>query len=148
MTAQKCHILCVDDNDDNCFMLSTLLGRACYEVRTASGHAEGLRLAESRGFDLYILDNRFADGTGLDLCHRIREFDSSTPILFFSGLAHETDRQRGLDAGAQGYLVKPNDLRKLVETVTRLIVNDDCQAHPRPTFAGPAHRHQNPDMPR
>ena len=148
MQPTKRHILCVDDNDDTCFMLSALLGRAGYEVRTASGVAEGLRLAESERFDLYILDNRFADGTGLELCRRIREFDSATPILFFSGLAHESDRQHGLDAGAQGYLVKPNDLDKLVETVTRLIGNDDREANSRPAVARSASCRQQSDMPR
>jgi len=125
MKPAKKQILCVDDHDDTCFMLSALLGRAGYEVWSASGVAEGLRLAASRRFDLYVLDNMFADGDGLDLCRRIREFDGVTPILFFTGLAQQTDRRRGLDAGAQEYLIKPNDLDRLVETVTRLIGNRD-----------------------
>jgi DNA-binding response OmpR family regulator len=148
MQPTKRLILCVEDDDDTCSMLSALLGRVGYEVRTASGVAEGLRSAEGGGFDLYILDNWFADGTGLDLCRRIREFDGATPILFFSGLAQESDRRSGLDAGAQGYLVKPNDLEKLVETVTQLIGNDDGEANSRPAATGSAHRHQQPGMPR
>src|SRR5687768_14944789 len=128
MRSTKRYILCVDDDDDTCFMLRYLLGQAGYEVRSASSITEGLRLAESERFDLYILDSRFADGAGLDLCRRIREFDSTTPILFFSGLAHESDRQHGLDAGAHGYLIKPNDLDKLTETVTQLIGNNDREA--------------------
>lgn len=128
MQAISRHILCVDDNEDIRFILSAFLGRAGYQVRTASGVVEGLRLAESERFDLYVLDNRFADGAGLDLCHRIREFDSATPILFFSGLAYDSDRRCGLDAGAQDYLVKPNDLDKLTETVTLLIGNNASKA--------------------
>ena len=148
MRPTKRLILCVEDDDDTCSMLSALLGRVGYEVRTASGVAEGLRSAESGGFDLYIFDNWFADGTGLDLCRRIREFDGDTPILFFSGLAQESDRRSGLDAGAQGYLVKPNDLEKLVETVARLIGNNDREARSKPAAAGPAYRHRQPAMPR
>ncbi len=117
-------------------MLRILLGRAGYEVGAASGVAEGLRLAEDGRFDLYILDNSLADGTGLELCRRIREFDSATPILFFSGLAYESDRRLGLDAGAQGYLVKPGGLDKLVETVTRLIGDDGVEAHSRTPARG------------
>lgn len=148
MQPTKRRILCVDDDDDTCFMLSALLGQAGYEVLTASGVAEGLRLARGGRFDLYILDNRFTDGTGLDLCRQIREFDDTTPILFFSGLAQESDRQRGLGAGAQGYLIKPNDLDKLVETVARLIGNNDREANTRSAPAGSAHCHQQPDVPR
>ena len=135
MRPTKRHILCVDDNDDTCSMLSVLLGRAGYEVRTASGVAEALGLAEGGGFDLYLLDNRFADGTGLDLCRRIREFDGAAPVLFFSGLAQESDRRLGLDAGAQEYLIKPNDLGKLVETIAGLIGGDDRGVNSRPAPA-------------
>ena len=85
MRSTKRHILCVDDNDDTCFMLSTLLGQAGYEVRSASSITEGLRLAESEHFDLYILDSQIRGRNGLDLCRRIREFDRTTPIIFFYG---------------------------------------------------------------
>jgi DNA-binding response OmpR family regulator len=146
MQSTKRRILCVDDDEDTCFMLSALLGQAGYEVRTASSVAEGLRSAEGWRFDLCILDNRFADGMGLDLCRGIREFDSATPIIFFSGLSHESDRQRGFDAGAQGYLIKPNDLYKLVETITRLVVNNDREADSKLAPSGSAYRHQQSEV--
>jgi DNA-binding response OmpR family regulator len=148
MPPKKCRILCVDDDEDTCFMLSIMLGRAGYEVRTASGIAQALMLSEGGRFDLYVLDNMFEDGTGLDLCRRIREFDGAKPILFFSGMAHAEDRQHGLDAGALGYLVKPNDLDKLTVTIARLIGSNDCMADSRPASLVPAYRHQQSDMPR
>jgi two-component system, NtrC family, response regulator AtoC len=128
----KQRILCVDDNDDTRLMLSVLLGQAGYEVRQAGSFAEGLSLAKGERFDLYLLDGIFADGMGLELCRRIREFDARTPMIFFSGLAYEADRQRGLDAGAQAYLIKPNDISKLVETATRLTININREANSRP----------------
>ena len=113
-------ILCVDDDHDTCELIAALLGRAGFEVRRASTAAEGLSLARSETFDLYLLDQGLPGWTGSELCRRIREFDTATPVVFFSGFAHESDRRRAFDAGALEYLVKPNDVGKLVETVTRL----------------------------
>jgi DNA-binding response OmpR family regulator len=118
----KRRILCVDDDPDTCWMLSLMLGNAGYEVKSASGITEGLKLAKSERFDLYLLDRTFADGTGVELCRRIREFDPQTPVVFFSGLAYESDRQLGLEAGAQEYLIKPDDLIRLIDTVQRLLL--------------------------
>ena len=120
MQLTKRRILCVDDDDDTRWMLSIMLGQAGYEVKSASGVAEALKLVRTECFDLYLLDRTFADGTGLELCRRIREFDTQTPVVFFSGLALESDRQLGLEAGAQVHLVKPDDLGRLVDTVTQL----------------------------
>lgn len=138
MQPTKQRILCVEDNEDTCLMLSFLLGQAGYEVRQADSFAEGLRLTKSERFDLYILDNRFADGTGLELCGRIRELHPATPIIFLSGLAHESDRQRGLKAGAQAYLIKPDGISKLVETIRRLAGNNDRVPNSTPTASASA----------
>jgi DNA-binding response OmpR family regulator len=119
MLASKLQVLCADDNQDVCLMLSILLGRHDIDVSTVGTATEALWLARERRFDLLLLDSRFQDGDGFELCRQIREFDFDTPILFYSGSAYETDRVKGLAAGAQGYIVKP-ELRGLVETVRNL----------------------------
>ncbi len=58
--------------------------------------------------------------SGIDLRKKLREFDSQTPILFYSGAAYERDKQQAFAAGAQGYLVKPVDNDELIEQVSRL----------------------------
>lgn len=73
----------------------------------ASSVAEGLELAKTQDFDLYLLDYVFADGTGRELCEQIREFDRETPILFFSG-SHPNVYREALSCGAQGFVVKPD----------------------------------------
>ena len=104
----RCRFLCVEDDKDNCEALAYILRLSGYEVTTADTVAEGLRLAREQTFDLIILDNRFKSSSGVELCRRIREFDSHTPILFYSAAAFETDIQQGLSAGAQAYIVKPH----------------------------------------
>jgi DNA-binding response OmpR family regulator len=113
-------ILCVEDDQNICELLGIMFRRAGYEVKSARTLEEGINLARRESFDLYILDQMFSDGTGLELCRRLREFDSQTSIIFFSGLASEMDRGRAMEAGAQGYLIKPDDLGIIVVTVKRL----------------------------
>jgi len=116
----KQRILCVEDDEDTCTVLTLLLERSNYEVTIASSTDDALRFAQSGSFDLYILDNWFGDGSGIELCQRIRESDPHTPIIFYSAAAYEHDKQEGVEAGAQAYVAKPH-IDKLVETVHRLL---------------------------
>jgi CheY-like chemotaxis protein len=68
-----------------------------------------------------MIDNWMPGGSGIDLCKKLREFDSHTPILFYSGAAYDRDQQEAFSSGAQGYLTKPADNDELIEEVFRLI---------------------------
>jgi CheY-like chemotaxis protein len=100
-------ILSVDDHEDTLLMLQAMLGARGCRVTGAASVSEGLKRAEAGEFDLYLLDFKFPDGTGRELCERIREFDRETPILFFSG-SHPALQQEALPCGAQGYVLKPD----------------------------------------
>jgi two-component system KDP operon response regulator KdpE len=112
-------ILSVDDHDDTVRLLRALLGSQGYEVSSAASVAEGLELAKKKVFDLYLLDLWFADGSGRELCERIREFDSETPILFFSG-THPKAQAEALSCGAQGFVMKP-DFEALRREISRAL---------------------------
>ena len=71
-------------------------------------------------FDLCLLDSRLPDLDGFELCSRMRAMNSHTPILFFSGDAYESDKKKGLAAGANAYLTKP-DLAGLIGTITQFV---------------------------
>lgn len=126
MSADRKRILCADDNEDTGFMLTALLGRD-YDAETASNISRALELARSEQFDLFILDNIFPDGTGLELCRRLRELYPRTPIMFYSGAVFESDKEDGLRAGAQAYVAKPK-INELVKTVARLLNNEIGEA--------------------
>ena len=127
MPPTKCRILCVEDDADTGFMLARLLGLE-YEVRTATSVAQALRLARSERFDCYILDNRFADGTGVELCRELRAADHQTPISFYSGAAYESDKEAGLAAGAQAYVTKP-EIDELLATISALLQAEGCKLY-------------------
>lgn len=113
-------ILCVDQDSETCSLINSLLGESGFEAKLASTIAEALQLAGDERFDLYLLELRFADGSGIELCRRIRQFDPAAPILFFADVVRKRDRQQAVMAGAQGYLSKPDGIYKLAEVITRL----------------------------
>lgn len=123
MQTRPPRILCIDDDDDNREMIETMLrfSGGDFEFAAAATPDEGLRLAAAQRFDLYLLDYRFARMTGVEVCRALRQTDADTPILFFTCEARGPERQEAMEAGANAYLVKPDDLRKLTETVKQLL---------------------------
>jgi DNA-binding response OmpR family regulator len=113
-------VLCVDDDEDSRVMLVTLLRHQLIEAKAVGTAAQAISSIQNERFDLYLLDSLLPDLDGFDLCRRIRAVDQETPILFFSGAAHSTDRNKGLDAGANAYLVKP-EVDSLIEAITRFL---------------------------
>lgn len=117
----KPRILYAEDHQDTRELVSLLLRHSNYEVVGIENGRVALDWARQEHFDLYLLDTILPDVSGIELCHKIREFDASTPILFFSGVAHEADKLKALGCGAQGYLTKPGEINELTETISRLI---------------------------
>ena len=116
-------VLYIEDHDDTRELVTLVLEQRCFEVVTGSTIASGIALAASDRFDLYLLDSWLPDGSGLDLCRQIREFDKTTPILFYSAAAYAADHDLAMKSGAQGYLVKPSQPSELCDLVTKLIDN-------------------------
>lgn len=101
-------------------MLSALLGFSDIDVSFARSVKEAFQLAQNERFDLYLLDSGFTDGSGLELCRQLRELNPQTPIVFYSGNAYKTDKEKGMAAGANAYLIKP-DSDTIAETIYRLV---------------------------
>ena len=114
-------VLYIEDHEDTRELVTLVLEQKSYEVVTGSTIENGVALAGSQHFDLYLLDSWLPDGSGLDLCRQIRQFDTATPIVFYSAAAYENDRSEALDSGAQAYLVKPSQPSELCSLVTSLI---------------------------
>jgi two-component system OmpR family response regulator len=113
-------VLCVDDDEDTCLMLTTLLDRLNYEAVTVPNVSAALERVAAEHFDLYILDTLLPDGTGLEVCEKIREADERTPVVFYSAAVFNEDKVAGLCSGAQAYVSKPN-IDELVETIAGLL---------------------------
>ena len=127
MAETKCRVLCVDDHHDTSEMLELLLSKEDYEVETAGTMEEACLLAEEKQFDLYVLDRRLPDATGLELCERLQEISPGVPCIFYSGDAYELHRREAFAAGAAAYVAKP-DIDGLIDAVQKLLAENNCAA--------------------
>ena len=127
MANPKCRILCVDDHQDSAEMLTILLSQEDYEVVTATSMKEALQFVTAESFDLYVLDRRLPDGSGIELCRQLSKATPGVPCIFYSGDAYELHRQQALEAGADDYVSKP-DIEALIDAVARLLSESECAA--------------------
>ncbi len=116
---KKIRILCVEEHQDIAELISFILTQQGYEVKTVRNCADCLRSAAEESFDLYILNDGYADCDSIELCERLRQMDPRTPVLFLSENLSSHDRSR--TTGAQAYLDKPKDFVSLVQTVEALV---------------------------
>jgi len=117
-------VLCVDDDEDSRVMLTMLLRHELIEAKAVGTAVQAMSSIQTEHFDLYLLDSRLPDLDGFALCRRIRDFDPETPILFFSGAAYEADKKRGIEAGANAYVIKP-DLDGLLESIKQFVSHEE-----------------------
>ncbi|BBH21600.1 DNA-binding response regulator [Paenibacillus baekrokdamisoli] len=115
------HILVVDDDEKIIALLRRSLAFEGYEISVASNGGEGLKLMLTSDPDLLILDVMMPQVDGWEVCRRVREGGSSVPILMLTAKDDITDRVKGLDLGADDYLVKPFALEELLARVRALL---------------------------
>ncbi|NBD26144.1 response regulator transcription factor [Paenibacillus glycinis] len=115
------HILVVDDDEKITSLLRRSLAFEGYEVATANNGLEGLKQMLSSDPSLLILDVMMPQVDGWEVCRRVREGGSSVPILMLTAKDDIQDRVRGLDLGADDYLVKPFALEELLARVRALL---------------------------
>jgi two-component system chemotaxis response regulator CheY len=113
-------ILCIEDDEDTCNLVTFVFEQEGYKVEACS-QTDCLKKLREEKFAAVILDNYFVGIRGLDICQELRSFDKTTPVVFFSGEARQSEIDKALAAGANIYLVKPSDFEKLVPTTIRLI---------------------------
>jgi DNA-binding response OmpR family regulator len=113
-------ILVIDDDDDTRGLVAELLGRAGHAVEQASNGRAGLRALHEAPPDLVVLDVTMPELDGWQTLERIRDL-SDVPVLMLTGHGAELERVRGLQAGADDYLVKPFGRQELVARVQALL---------------------------
>jgi len=125
-------ILCVEDNDDNQFMLHRRLSRAGYEVKIAANGAEGAEWAKTLSPDLIVMDLNLPGLNGWDATRLLKSQPETKhiPVVVLSANTGESHRERAAAAGCDAYETKPADFGRLVRVVQSLL-----EARAKPTGA-------------
>ena len=116
-------VLCADDDEDILALVSLRLARSGYQVLTASDGATALATAREHHPQVAILDVMMPRMGGIDLVQAFRADDElrDVKVILLSARVQDADRQRGLDAGADAYLVKPFHFGELEAIVAQLL---------------------------
>lgn len=122
-------LLVVEDEPDLLAGLARALRKQGYAVDTAGDGEEGLYKAESSDYDAIVLDVMLPVLDGWEILARLRK-SKATPVLMLTACDRPVDRVRGLDTGADDYLVKPFDVSELFARLRALIRRGTHQARP------------------
>ena len=120
-------ILVIEDEPDLLAGLARSLREEGYAVDTAQDGEEGLFKAESVNYDALVLDVMLPRRDGWEVLRRLRA-KKKTPVLLLTARDKTVDRVRGLDSGADDYLVKPFDLSELLARLRALIRRSASEA--------------------
>ena len=118
-------LLVVEDEPNIVVSLRFLMERAGFEVRVASDGEAALRAIEAQHPDVVLLDVMLPERDGYSVCRAIREQPdcADVRIVMLTAKGRAEDRDMGMAAGADEYVVKPFSTRDLVQTVMTLVEN-------------------------
>ena len=121
MEHTRARILHVDDHQDTRLVMAAMLQDRGYGVLTAGSVGEALELAKDVIFDLFILDVRLPDGTGVELCQKLREMRPGIPIIYYSAYGDAAEVESALAMCGDAYLKKPVCITDIENLVARLL---------------------------
>jgi DNA-binding response OmpR family regulator len=127
MSNPKCRVLYVDDHEDSSVMLQLVLAESDYEVQAAHSIDQALKMAAKESYDLYVVDKRLPDGSGLQLVKELKVLSPLVPSIVYTGDAYEVHREEALAAGADAYIAKP-DIDGLISKVHQFLSERECAA--------------------
>ena len=117
-------ILCVEDNDDNFFILHRRLSRAGFEVKVATNGAEGVEWAKTLLPDLVVMDLNLPGIDGWEATRRLKSQleTKHIPIVILSANTGVKHRERAFAAGCDAFETKPTDFERLLEVIRSFLV--------------------------
>ena len=117
------HILVVEDEDSLATLLQYNLQKEGYDIALAGDGEEALLLVDERLPDLIVLDWMLPKVSGIEVCRRLRQRNETrnVPIIMLTARGEESDRVRGLDTGADDYLVKPFSMTELTARIRAVL---------------------------
>jgi DNA-binding response OmpR family regulator len=118
--AVRRRILVIEDEPDLARGLRDALEFEQFDVTTAGKGREGIKILRESGADLVILDLMLPDINGFAVCEDMRQTHPVVPIIMLTARSQETDKIRGLEAGADDYMTKPFSVGELVARINAI----------------------------
>ncbi|MBU2920527.1 response regulator [Winogradskyella psychrotolerans] len=115
-------ILIIEDNEQNMYMLSYLLTNSNYNVLKAYNGVDGLQLAHDNHPEIILIDIQLPDMDGYEICAKLRHngLPKNTTLIAVTSYAMGGDREKALEAGADGYIEKPINPDTFVGQMVRI----------------------------
>lgn len=114
-------ILIIEDDRSLLENTQTQFVKAGFGVDAADTADEGLSLLDVNEYDSIVLDINLPDGNGFEICEKVRKQENTTPIIIMTARDAVSDKIKGLDIGADDYVLKPVDSQELIARVKALI---------------------------
>jgi DNA-binding response OmpR family regulator len=114
-------LLLIEDEPELSTLVSGNLSRAGFAVDTAKSLDEAGAAVRSMNYEAILLDLRLPDGDGLGLLKSLRDRGDKTPVIVLTARDAVADRVRGLNAGADDYLIKPFAIEELVARINAIL---------------------------
>jgi two-component system OmpR family response regulator len=136
VTHPATRVLVVDDERQLASLVATALRYEGFDTATAATTAEAAGQVRSFRPDLIVLDVMLPDGSGVDLCERLRRNGYDMPVVFLTARDATEDKIAGLTVGGDDYMTKPFSLEELIVRVRAVLRRTKPDRHPaRLTFA-------------
>ena len=125
----RVNILVIEDEPDIRKNLEYNLGREGFKASSVGSLDEANEKLKSKKFDLILLDLMLPDGSGLDLCKKIKSNSETeaTPIIILTAKDDEVDKVVGFELGADDYVTKPFSVRELILRVKAILKRSDTK---------------------
>lgn len=122
-------ILCVEDNDDNLYMLHRRLSRAGFEVKVATNGAEAVEWAKSLLPDIIVMDLNLPKLNGWEATRQLKGQPETRhiPVIVLSANTGDQPRERAFAAGCDDFETKPADFDRLVGKIRTLLAAREKQ---------------------
>ncbi|MCW3462183.1 hybrid sensor histidine kinase/response regulator [Chitinophaga nivalis] len=127
MTERPIHILMIDDDEDDFFLVTELLrdiSPGQYLLEWAPTYQKGIAAIERRVHDVFLVDYRLGPNTGIDIMHHIQEMQYQMPVIMLTGKGDYAIDQEAMQAGAYDYLVKGEITADLLERSIRYALDE------------------------
>ncbi|MNO34621.1 Alkaline phosphatase synthesis transcriptional regulatory protein SphR [compost metagenome] len=129
-TMNRNHVLIVEDDDNIRRFISINLANNGFVVREAAFGEEALQNFEVSRPDVIVLDIMLPDTNGFEICQKLREKDPAVIIVFLTARGQDLDKIKGLEIGADDYIVKPFNPLELVARIKAILRRTETAVKP------------------